>query len=62
MCLNITIRHKSKQSKGLGESVSTRDATCAVLLREVNEVSNNATKYLKEGKSKSTFTKVAEHI
>ena len=64
MCQNTTIRHKSKQSKGSG-SVSASDATSAVLLREVNEVNNNATvekskDTLKKGKSKSTFTKVAE--
>ena len=43
MCQNTTIRHKSKQSKGSGESVSASDATCAVLLREVKVVNNNAT-------------------
>ena len=50
---------------GSGESVSASDATCAVLLREVNVVNNNATvskgkDTWKKGKSKSTFTKVEE--
>ena len=43
MCQNINIRHKSKSLNGSGESVSASDATCAVLLREVNVVNNNAT-------------------